>query len=801
VIRYACVIIKILLTKYQIPTLSVIFSLIGGVCFAQFHISGKIFHEDKTPFYGVKIELLDSKNENMKLDVLSDKSGNFQFAELPVSNYRIKISHDGFQDYKNSFSLNSDEEIIIYLKKKKENLNIIKEVLIHGNTKHIENKAKISDNYLKQNFSGSLSESLKNVVGINSISIGSGTGKPVIRGLGFNRIAIAVNSIKHEGQQWGADHGLEIDAFMPENVEIIKGTSSLEYGSDAIGGVLIAKNNSIIHKNGFNGKATILGRSVNNTAGIALDINHRKNKFLYKIKTSYLDYSDYKTTADTIVYLTRKIPIHNKILKNTAGNSNSFFAQIGYILDDYHSLLSFTNNYSKEGFFPGSHGIPDIRRLEDDGKKRNIDFPYQRVNHFTLQNEHKWKFINSDLFLDLSFQNNHRQEFSEFHTHYSNQIAPDKDRDLELDFDLNTISGNIKYTYIFSENHKTNFGFQTQFQDNKIKGYNFLLPKYNRKNLGLYFLHNYDFSDKFKLEFGARYDISFIKIGGFYDKLLYNYLIDGKNSVSVADSYANRSPNLSKKFENFNAKTGIIYSLNKEIDFRINAGSNFRIPTAIELGANGVHHGSFRHEKGDENLNPEKGYSLDFQLEYTKNNFYLNINPYLYYFTNYIFLKPTLEFSLLPHSGQIYKFSQTEAILSGFEASTKYSIGKLSSEISAEYIINKEVKRKISLPFSPAFNVFIQINYNILKNTNFFFNGKYFARQERIAQGEEITPESLVLGTGFFTEINLNRVKPKFSIQITNLANISYFNHINFYRALEIPEQARNIQIMLEIPF
>lgn len=60
----------------------------------------------------------------------------------------------------------------------------------------------------------------------------------MIRGLGFNRIAVSENGIKQEGQQWGADHGLEIDAFNVDEVRILKGPSSLLYGSDAMGGVI-----------------------------------------------------------------------------------------------------------------------------------------------------------------------------------------------------------------------------------------------------------------------------------------------------------------------------------------------------------------------------------------------------------------------------------------------------------------------------------------------------------------------------------------------------------------------------------
>src|SRR5690606_840139 len=157
-----------------------------------------------------------------------------------------------------SFAQVSDSELV-------EDEKIIEEVIISGTVKTIENKERISEKFIRQNFSGSLVQSLENVAGINVISVGSGAGKPIIRGLGFNRVAVSLNGNKHEGQQWGADHGLEVDAFSLESIELIKVVASIEYGSDAIGGVLNIKNNLIPDKNSFNGKTTLLGRSVNNT--------------------------------------------------------------------------------------------------------------------------------------------------------------------------------------------------------------------------------------------------------------------------------------------------------------------------------------------------------------------------------------------------------------------------------------------------------------------------------------------------------------------------------------------------------
>lgn len=699
-----------------------------------------------------------------------------------------------------SFAQVSDSELF-------EDEKIIEEVIINKAVKTTENKERISEEFIRQNFSGSLVQSLENVAGINVISIGSGAGKPIIRGLGFNRVVVSLNGNKHEGQQWGADHGLEIDAFSLENVEIIKGTASIEYGNDAIGGVLNIKNNLIPDKNSSNGKAILLGRSVNNTIGTAFEIKHRKDKFFYKLKSSYLDYGDFRTPTDTIIYLTRKIPIYNRKLKNTAGKEWNIFGQIGYVEDNYHSILTISNNQTKAGFFPGSHGIPDLNRLQDDGNSRNIEYPYQKANHFMIQNEHKWYFSHSELLVDLAFQNNHRQEKSEFHTHYSKESKPEKDSDLELDFSLNTFSGNTKYTQFFSENHKTDFGFQLQIQDNNSKGYNFLLPEYNRNNYGIFALHSYRFSEKLRLDFGLRYDFSDIKIEEFYDKILYDYLIGRNYSEDLADEYALRSPELSKDFSNFNMKIGALYSLNNRIDFALNVGSSFRNPTAIELGANGIHHGSFRHEKGDITLNSERGYIIDFQSNYQVENFRLSFSPYLYYFTNYIYLRPTGEFSVLPHSGQMYQFSQTKALLTGFELESEYSFDKFKTEIVLEYIRNQQIKEKYPLPFTPPFNAFAKVNYSLFEGNKFFknsivyVNGKYFAEQNRIARNEEITPSSLVFGAGFSSDLNFGKIQPKLTISAQNIFDTKYYSHTSFYRALEIPEQGRNIQIMISYGF
>lgn len=767
------------------------------ISFAQFSVSGKVTDAEHQPLVGAYVTLSGKQG-------LTDLNGDYVFSNLSASTYSLTVSYVGYVFYEKTIQLTSNQVVNIELNV---DVHTIEKIVVEGYSKSIDNKQRVSSDYIQQNFSGSLAQTLENTPGVNVMSIGSGTGKPVIRGLGFNRVAVSLNSNKYEGQQWGADHGLEIDAFSLESVELIKGVGSIEYGSDAIGGVLNIKNNLIPEKNSMDGKLTLFGRSVNNTIGTAFEFKERKDAFFYKVKGLYLDYGDYNTPTDTIVYLTRKIPIHNRRLKNTAGEEWNIFGQLGYVQQNYHTILTFSNNRTKAGFFPGSHGIPDLNRLQDDGDSRNIDYPYQSANHLTIQNEHNWKFTDSELAVDVAFQNNHRQERSAFHTHYPNQLPPEKDADIELDFNLNTFSGNAKYTHFFSKKNVTDIGLQLQFQDNTIGGFNFLLPEYKRENYGLFVLHNYRWTNNFRVNLGARYDFSAIKTDSFYDQVLYEHLIGRNYSEALAHQYAQRSPDLSRNLGNFNLKVGAMYSLNKKIDFTLNIGSSFRNPTPIELGANGVHHGSFRHEQGDTQLDAEKGYVVDVQANYQTENFGLKFSPYVYYFANYIYLRPTGDFSVLPHSGQIYTYSQTEALLTGFELETVFSVDAFSAEFVLEYIYNRQIQQQYPLPFTPPLNVFGKLDYtfsekgNTFQNSNIYLTGKYFAAQHRIAQNEEVTPSSLVFGAGVTTELKLGKMNANLSLSVQNIFDTKYFSHLSFYRSLEIPEQGRNIQLMIQFPF
>ncbi|MHC5308595.1 TonB-dependent receptor [Myroides sp. LJL116] len=677
---------------------------------------------------------------------------------------------------------------------------------------HLGNIQDFRVNKLQKNYQGSLAKSLDNIAGMNSMDIGAGASKPTIRGLGFNRLVVAQNGSKQEGQQWGADHGLEIDMFANEKISIIKGVGTILYGSDAISGVVQVDNEQIPEQDSFSGNFHVLTQSVNDSYGGVLQLKGRGEKTFFKFNVSAFDYADYKVPTNQILYLDTKIPLKNNRVVNSAGRSLALSGQIGYVEKKWENILTVSNFYEKSGFFPGSHAMDEMD-LDKSGKgSRYIAMPNQSVNHFKVVNN--WRYFLSDnttLKVMGSFQNNLRQEKNEFHSHSGGQLDPKSDPNLEVEFNLSTIETSIVVENISAENHQVKLGASYLYQDNTIGGYGFLLPKYRKDNIGLFATYSYHLNPKVTLEGGVRFDIASIDTDSFFDQSLYDYLLQQGYNEQTALQYGQRSQDFSKTYSSFNAMLGLNYKWTQSTALAMTLGSTFRFPTPMELSSNGVHHGAYRFEKGSLDLDPERGFVVDMNVKVERQKFAIGFSPFLYYFTNYIYLRPSGEFSVVPDSGQIYQYSQTKAILSGFELELEVNLFKnirLTNILEYNYTqqITKDKKTNYPLAFSIPLNNFTQVEYSLkdlhsFKNNSWFFNAKWFARQNRIAQAELPTPSTLSLTTGVNSKITLGELDLNTSVSISNLLNRKNLSHTSFYRTLDIPQPGRSIQVNVSIPF
>lgn len=655
----------------------------------------------------------------------------------------------------------------------------------------------IQKDYLDRNFTGNLVQTLENLPGVNSMDIGAGFSKPMIRGLGFNRVAVSENGIKQEGQQWGADHGLEIDAFNVEEVRILKGPSSLLYGSDAIGGIVEILPPVPPLENQVFGEAALLGKSVNGTVGGSLMLGVKKDAWLLRVRFSEQHFGDYRVPTDTIVYLTQKMPVYGRRLKNTAGFERDLSLFSAYQKERYRMNMAISNAYQKVGFFPGAHGIPDISRLQDDGNSRNIDLPHSWVNHLKATTHQQYVWDNVQLTGDLGYQFNHREEWSAFHTHYDTQDMPQEDPDKELAFRLHTFSSSVKLRFAPSSSWDHTAGWDAQAQMNTIEGYSFLLPEYRRFTTGAFWLTTYRPNNQFTISGGLRYDFGKLDVTAYQDPYLIEFLHQQGYDASTIHAYEWRSNPVNRTFGDYSGSLGIVWTPSSAHILKINAGRSFRLPGANELASNGVHHGTFRHEQGDATLDSEHGWQVDISYSLTHRGMKLTVSPFASWFDNYIYLKPTGEWSLLPHAGQIYRYSGARAVFAGGEVDLSIDFLRyFNYRFIGEYVYTYNRDEHTALSFSPPASM-----RNILawekKPVRLYAECQSIASQNRIARNEDRTGGANLLHLGgsiLFRNMEL-------SVSVRNLLNTRYYNHLSFYRKVEIPEPGRNFQLSIKIPF
>ena len=651
----------------------------------------------------------------------------------------------------------------------------------------------VDQDFLRKHFTGNF---------MQAMDIGSGFSKPMIRGMGFNRIAVLENGIKQEGQQWGADHGLELDAFNIGTVNVLKGPSSLLYGSDAMGGVIDITSPPVPSVDMLFGDVTLLGKSVNGTLGGSFMLGIKKSFWYAQVRYSEQHFGDYRIPTDTIVYLTQKMPVYGRKLKNTAGIERNigFFAQ--YQRQRYKANYSVSNVYQKTGFFPGAHGIPDVSRVEDDGDSRNMELPYSKVNHLKVTTLQQYAWEKLVLSGDFGFQNNHREEWSVFHTHYGSQPVPEKDPDKELAFNLNTLSASVKVRFIGSSSWEHALGWDGQHQRNDISGYSFLLPEYYRSTTGLLWLTTYKPNNVISVSGGMRYDYGYIHISSHEDAYLADYLRKQGYDEEQVEHYKWNSHAVKKKFGDYSFSLGLVWTPSERHMVKANVGRSFRLPGANELAANGVHHGTFRHEQGDTNLKSEQGWQMDASYNLRYNGFSISVSPFVSWFSNYIFLRPTGEWSVLPHAGQIYRYTGAEVLFAGTEATIDiHFLRSFNYRISGEYVYTYNCDEHIPLSFSPPFSMRNTLTWQ-RKQVMLYAEWQSIARQNRVDRNEDRTPGANLFHLGGSLNIPI-RGNQAIEITLTarNIFNTRYYNHLSFYRKVEIPEPGHNFQLLIKIPF
>lgn len=763
-----------------------------GPVLAQYKLFGRLTNTQGQPLAGATVYL-----HELKKGVISDAEGRYQFLHIRPGLYHLHCQYVGHKAKTIDVTLlAADQELNIEMQAATLELS---EIIIESDLLKIDQSGQsqavdvVSAEQIQKYTGVTLMQSLERLPGINSLNTGIGISKPVIRGLSFNRVAVTENGIKQEGQQWGIDHGLEIDPFGVGRVEIIKGPASLLYGSDAMAGVIQLKPAPFPMEGKWQGQINSLYRSVNQQAGLSTEWAGHHREWVWRVRASWQDYGDYKLPADSFSYNRFRLPLFDQRLKNTAGRELHGSATLGIQKNWGFSQLTFSRFSQRLGYFAGALGRPNAYQLQSDGNSRNIDLPYQQLTHNKLIWNTNLQLGKNWLETDIGWQQNLREEHSYPHAHGRQQL--DSTQTLAHGMQLQTLSGQLRYHYKINAKHRLISGLSGQYQNNRISGFEFLIPAYSNHQWGIFSIWQYKASEVWQWNAGLRYDMAWL-YGAPYSEIMS----DGSNR--------SRAPEINRRFGNVSASAGLAWNPDPHWQLKINLGSSYRIPTLPELSSNGVHHGSFRHEIGDSSLQSERGYQLDLGILYQREKWDLKFTPYLNYYSNYIYLRPTSQFSCLPEGGQMFRYTQGAVFHGGGELSSEFHyIKDVHLAVHAAYTRLTNLSTGVPLPFTPPFQLMLDLEYALPIKKAWFKDPyvgsdlQFFAAQNRTDRNEMATPAYFLMqfhaGSSFVFKKQVFGLR----LMVNNVFNTPYFNHLSRYRLLQLVEPGRNLQLLLRWQF
>lgn len=758
---------------------------------------------------------------DLKIGTLTKNDGTYSIDNLPSAKVMVKVSMTGYSSITETIDLSATTTKDFVMEK---SVTEISEVVITGLSQSSDQKkvptpiSVVPHEHLLQNSSTNIIDAISREPGVSQLSTGTSISKPIIRGLGYNRVVVVNDGIRQEGQQWGDEHGIEIDEYSVNKVEILKGPASLAYGSDAMAGVVHMISFPTLPEGSISGN--LLGNYQTNNGLIGYSGNLAANLkgFVFDTRFSQKQAHAYQNKYDGYVLGSK----FNERNYNGIIGMNKSWGYSHLHLNGYHLITELTvgERDSATGKFIKQFALNDSTLIdtiasEDDFTGNEIGIPHQSIKHYKAILNNSFVIKNSQLNLILGFQQNHRQEFA-------NALVPDE---YELYFLMNTLHYDARFVFPEKDSLQLSLGVNGMKQNSENKGEEFLIPEYNLFDFGGFFTARKSWK-KIDLSGGLRYDMRSIHS----DELLLDSL--GAPTTEDNPNHTHKFEPFTKNLSNISGSLGMSYSISEKVYTKLNVSRGFRAPNLAELGSNGVHEGTFRYELGNQNLKAETSLQFDFAFGINSEHVTAEVDLFSNSIANFIFLQKLNSvyggdsIQDINNPAPAFQFTQGNANLSGGEISIDihpHPLDWLHIENSFSYVqaMQENVTDSTKyLPFTPAPKFSSELRAEKEKLGKVFCNAYIMAgadiylKQYKIysAYGTETqTPAYTLIHAGMGTDV-ASKDKTLFSlyVSVNNLTDVSYQSHLsrlkygaeNFATGRKgVFNMGRTISVKLIVPF
>ncbi|WP_324067953.1 MAG: TonB-dependent receptor [Flavobacterium sp.] len=785
------------------------FFLVGFFGYAQVTITGVISDENGLPLRDAHVHIA---NKTTSTDV----NGSYVLSDIPKGKQKLYISFIGYHAIAETIEISTDLTINRQLKLDVTKLEDITIQQLSNSKSESSNEQVLKSATIEKFSNQTLGEALKEVSGVSILKTGSTIVKPVINGLHSSRVPIINNNVRLEDQQWGTEHAPNFDINTAGKITVIKGASALQYGGDAIGGIVVIEP-EVIKKDTLVGK-TILNLATNGMGGSLSSSLQKGNRYGW----SWNALGTFKYLGD------RETPDY--VLSNSGNREQNFSGGIRFAKEKYNfnAMYSFYN--AQIGIIKASH-IGNVNDLYNSINNQqpsviepfsySIDAPKQEVQHHLAKiNFQRWLSENTSIDLQYAFQFNNRLEFDVRRTSTTTKKAA-----LDLQLATHTFLADYK-TVIGNWRLKSglNLGYQNNFA-NPETGVRPLIPSYEKLDAGLYGIAVYKFDNATSLESGIRYDFSTIEATKYYLKSRWiERGYDAEFSHFIVGDEGNQwltKPTFD--YHNFTANIGFKKQLHHEMEWLVNVSLASRNPNPSELFSDGLHHSTGQIELGDLRLEKEQAYKFNTTFKKDWKLFQVQLNPFINRISNFIYLQPIGFETTIRGAFPVWEFKQTEALLTGFDVNTKWTISNhFSHELGLAYVNGQNlstdkylidmppfvINNKIQYKNESWFNLVAELKSELVFRQNHFPNYNF---ETNIIVNNALTPVLVDISSPpkgyhllhFYSEMTFkinkkNSLTTSFSVQ--NIGNTTYPDYLNRQRFF-VDEMGRNIQIQLKFNY
>ncbi len=748
---------------------------------------------------------------------LTDSTGIFRIESTITTKHDIRINSIGYKNLDIEISIPGTG--IFRLMEDEKELDQVIVTAVAGATKMKKTPLSIAivpQKELNRSTSTNVIDALlKSVPGISAITTGPNISKPFIRGLGYNRVLTLYDGMRQEGQQWGDEHGIEIDPYSITRAEIVKGPASLLYGSDAIAGVVNLIPGIPVETFGkLKGDIITEYHSNNGMAGTTLGMHYHKKEFLWSIRSSVKMAKDYQNPVDQRVYNTGFSEKNFSLMTGLEKKNSKQYLQLN-LYDNLQEIPDGSRDSVTRAFT-----FQTMEAEKDDIRNRpmvsnkalgaySISLLHQHIQHYRIYHKAVFTIGKGELNTLFGFQQNNRREYNH----------PTNPSQAGLYIRLNTLNYEAKYNFPEWAGIRVTYGINGMYQENKNKdATDFPIPDYKLLDVGTFLIGKKEFQ-KTVISAGIRFDHRNIHWNNFYTRKQNNSGFYKQVNVPDTSGATLNFLSYEKVFKGVSASIGVAYAVNNEITVKANLASGYRSPSIPEIGSDGLDPGAHIYYIGNRNANAETNWQADIGVLINHTNWNLSFEIFNNRINNYIFFQKLFDINGQPleiiPGNFTYQYKQGSARLYGAEANFSFhpktlqwldlqcnltTVTGINTDNETLKLLGNAAKY---LPLIPPFRAGSRIRIN-LPAINSLFSDTYlqteaesFATQNQfyaVDNTETRTPGYTLVNMGFGTQIRTHQKQSvcQLFVNINNLFNTAYQSHQNRLKYFEYYNRTRN---------